>query len=368
MAEESMPLYQKLVVDIKERIEKGLYRTGEKIDSLNLLCTRYGVSKITAIRAMDELQNIGLLRKVAGKGAYVTGMRYEEQSEHKFPDLRKIIIYSKEYIATTADSAFNKKIYNSIVSRSCELGLDVEIAQIRESEVFGAIKLPVIPRPEEGIIALARDSVISMLYLFTNPNCRRVLVDTSVAGVPNVLSDNFSGVLQMLRHLKELGHRHILFAARFADGQNFVNENERLEAFVTLCELMELRAETVVSGNYLDIYRILARQDRPTAVFFSRDDPALKLIDDLTRAGICVPEELSVVGFDNYASEGFDLECLSTVRVATSELGRQAVESLRRPLDPLWRVPLTQRVSTHLTVRKSSGPASSPFPIKINRK
>lgn len=368
MTEETAPLYRKLVMDIRERIEKGLYRTGEKIDSLNLLCTRYGVSKITAIRAMDELQNLGLLRKVAGKGAYVTGMRYEGHSGRQPSELRKIIIFSKDYIANTADSNFNKKIYNSIVSRSCELGLDVQIAQIRESEIFGSIKLPVVPTPEDGIIALARDSVISMLYLFTNPNCRRVLVDTSVAGVPNVLSDNYNGVRLMLEHLKGLGHRHILFAARFADGQNFVNENERLEAFVNLCGLMDIRAETVDSGNYLDIYRVLARDDRPTAVFFSRDDPALKLIDDLRQNGVSIPDQLSVVGFDNYASDGFDLGFLTTIKVDTAELGRQAVELLRLPTDPLCRVPLTRRVATALVHRNSSGRASVPAPIIINRK
>ncbi len=361
---DKLPLYEQLINDIRTKIEQGFYRTGEKVDSLNQLCQRYGVSKITAIRAIDELQNMGLLRKVAGKGTFVTGMRYEEQELDDYPELKSIILFSKGFIEHTADSEFAKQIYNNIVASAYELGVDVRVEHVRESEIYGATKIPFTPKSDEGVIALARDSVVPMLYLFTNPNCRRVLVDTSVAGVPNVLTDNYDGVRQMLEYLKSLGHEHILFAARFADGQNFVNENERLESFLNLCRQMDIRARFVTSGNLEDIFRILRQPDRPSAVFFSRDDPAIKLMMDLKERGISVPGDISITGYDDYASQGYDISRLTTVKVDTAQLGRWAVELLRKPIDTLGRVPLTRRVKSHLVIRKSCGsPSVEPLDI-----
>jgi len=283
------------------------------------------------------------------------------------PPLRKIIICAREYVSDTTDANFNRAIFNSIVTHCCTLGLDVQIRHIRESEIFGSTQMPVTTGPDEGIIALARDSVISMLYLFTNPNCRRVMIDTVVAGIPNVLSDNYNGVRAMLEHLVGLGHRHILFAARFADGQNFVNENERLEAFIHLCTAMNIKAEIVTSGDFNDIFHILKRTDRPSAVFFSRDDPALKLITELEALGIDVPSLLSVTGFDDCAEDTRALKRLTTVRADTARLGIEAVERLFLPLGPSYRVPLTTRVPVSLVVRASSGPAAQAVPLIPDR-
>ncbi|MBN2643802.1 MAG: GntR family transcriptional regulator [Victivallales bacterium] len=362
---EKLPLYEKLICDIKTKIERGVYRTGEKVDSLNQLCQRYGVSKITAIRAIDELQTLGLLRKVAGRGTFVTGMRYEEQELTGYPELKSIILFSKGFIEHSADSNFAKQIYNSIVSTAYELNVDVRVEHISESELYGSTRIPFTPKPEEGVIALARDTVIPMLYLFTDPNCRRVLVDTSVAGVPNVLTDNYDGVRQMLEYLQSLGHEHILFAARFADGQNFVNENERLEAFINLSAHFNIRGRFVTSGNFEDIFKILRQDDRPTAIFFSRDDPAIKLATDLRERGIDVPGDVSIAGYDDYATRGYELSTHTTVKVDTAQLGRSAVNQLRKAVDTLSRVPLTRRVKSHLIIRKSCAPPSGTDALDI---
>ena len=351
---ERQPLYEHLMQDIKSRIERGTYHTGARIDSLNMLCKRYGVSKITAIRAVDELETMGLLRKVAGKGTFVTGMRYEEQRDDSPPPLRGIILFSKGFIEHTADSNFAGRIYNSIAACACEAGIDFKIEHVRETEIYGSTLSPFTPAPDEGMIALAGDSMLPMLHLFTNPNCRRVLVDTSVAGVPNVLSDNYNGIKLLLEHLAGLGHRDILFAGRFADGQNFVNENERHEAFFQLAASMGLKPSAIMSGNFEDIFRVLRRDGRPSAIMFSRDDPALKLIDDLRQRGCRLPEELSVTGFDHFASQGYKLDPLTTVKVDTGGLGRAAVGILREAPDPLYRVPLTRRVPVQLLVKHSS--------------
>gem|GEM_PF-1469146 len=349
------PLYERILKDIRAKIEQGIYRAGEKIDSLNQLCARYGVSKITAIRAIDELEKRGLLRKVAGRGSFVTGIRYVEPEPEPFPELKRIVLFSKGFIENTADSSFARRIYNSIRDCAGELGIDLRVEHISENEVGGQVMIPFMPTPEEGIIALARDSVVSMLYLFTNPNCRRVLVDTSMAGVPDVLSDNYYGIRKMLEYLAGLGHRRILFAARFADGQNFVNENERLEAFFNLATAMQLQPEAVDSGKFQDILAALRRSDRPSAVMFSRDDPAMKLLGELEAAGWRIPDDLSVVGFDDYLSAEYDSTRLTTFRVDTVGLGRAAVERLRRPVDPLWLAPLHVRIRGELMIRETAG-------------
>ena len=73
-----IPLYHQLKEIIKEKIELGKWLPGDKIPSENELCKMYEISRNTAIKALDDLVQEGLLHRVQGKGTFVSKPKFEQ--------------------------------------------------------------------------------------------------------------------------------------------------------------------------------------------------------------------------------------------------------------------------------------------------
>jgi DNA-binding LacI/PurR family transcriptional regulator len=153
----------------------------------------------------------------------------------------------------------------------------------------------------------------------------------------SVRSDNREGIRQAVFHLRELGHTRIAFVAGPQGGRS---SRERLEAF------WEARASLglpefpgwVIEGkglleNGVQAFSVLsALEHRPTAVLCYNDLTAIGLMAAAHEAGVCVPERLSVIGYDNIPLSGFTVPPLTTVDQPKEALGRTAVENCVRAL------------------------------------
>src|SRR5699024_7880819 len=73
-----IPLYHQLKEILKEKIESGEWQTGDKIPSENELRQQYDVSRNTAIKALDDLMKDGLLKRVQGRGTFVSRPKFEQ--------------------------------------------------------------------------------------------------------------------------------------------------------------------------------------------------------------------------------------------------------------------------------------------------
>lgn len=153
--------------------------------------------------------------------------------------------------------------------------------------------------------------------------------------------DNFGGVQAMLQHLRSLGHRRIVFVRGPAGN---AEADERLHAVrVTASSLADVLI-TAVSGDFRQasgfeaIRRVLAdgkrRQQRPHAVFAANDAMAIGALAAVQDAGLRVPEDVAVVGFDNIPMARLVNPALTTVDTPITELGRRAT---RRMIDALRR-------------------------------
>jgi GntR family transcriptional regulator len=79
MGETPVPLYYKLYVELKEGLQSGKYKKGDKLPTEKELCQKHGLSRLTVRRAMDELRREGFIERLKGKGTFVTGSKREEQ-------------------------------------------------------------------------------------------------------------------------------------------------------------------------------------------------------------------------------------------------------------------------------------------------
>lgn len=153
--------------------------------------------------------------------------------------------------------------------------------------------------------------------------------------LPSVRSDNFKGATLAVRHLHDLGHRKIAHVTGPEDNNVTVVRREAMIATrASLC--LPVRDEWIIRGDFalnagreaaLNLLE-LPEADRPTAVFCASDELAYGLIAALNAHGIRVPDDISVVGFDDVDSAEHYIPALTTIRQDRLALGRKAANRL----------------------------------------
>jgi len=164
-------------------------------------------------------------------------------------------------------------------------------------------------------------------------------------------------------HLVALGHRRIAYICGKPDLRS---ANLRLEAFRrTMRQLFPDSPELVFQGNFKveggrraasEIMAIHAGK-LPTAVVAANDLTAIGAISEFEAAGLNIPRDVSIVGFDDIVFAALTKPTLTTVHLPLGELGRRAVEVLIGSLEDLQKQGVEIRIPTNLVIRNSTAPA-----------
>lgn len=194
-----------------------------------------------------------------------------------------------------------------------------------------------------------------------------VVIDTdsaTSASVPTVGSSNFNGGLQATRHLLELGHERL---AVISGQEDVLCSRERVAGFRFAHEEAGIAAdaELVRYGNFSveSGYRhgmdLLNRRDRPTAIFAGADMQAVGVLRAARRLGLRVPDDLSLIGYDNLPMAAWTDPALTTINQPLRDMAGTAARIL---LDLARGVPITTTridLVTELIVRESTAPPTS---------
>ncbi len=181
---------------------------------------------------------------------------------------------------------------------------------------------------------------------------------------PSVRSDNTKGASLAVQHLYDLGHRKI---AHVTGPRGNVLTRARRESMLAERERLNLpaRDEWIIRGDfslrsgYMAAEKIILMQDRPTAVFCASDQVAFGLISRLTEAGIRVPQDVSVVGFDDIEQAEYYIPRLTTIRQDRPLLGQSAADLMLSRLDDStgsFSETYVQLLNVELIVRDSTAP------------
>ncbi|UJP09995.1 LacI family transcriptional regulator [Microbacterium sp. KUDC0406] len=149
---------------------------------------------------------------------------------------------------------------------------------------------------------------------------------------------NVDGARAATEHLISLGHRRI---GHLRGRTDLVSAQQREQGYREALEAAGIRFDPtlVADGGYRaadstdGAHELLAREDRPTAVFAANDLSAIELIRVAHECGLRVPEDLSVIGFDDVPEASAHVPQLTTVRQPLTEMGAAAVQLLLRMLD-----------------------------------
>jgi LacI family transcriptional regulator len=178
------------------------------------------------------------------------------------------------------------------------------------------------------------------------------------------------GIKQAILHLVELGHRSIAF---ISGPPHLHSAKRRLEAFrqTMRCVLPDaperiFKGDFKIEGGRRGAAEILTTQDFPTAVVAANDLMAFGAISEFRRAGLNVPEDVSIVGFDDIAFSSLTEPALTTVNLPLRELGRLAVEALMTTLASSTQHGVEFEIPTQLVVRNST--AAARIEIGVSKK
>ena len=223
------------------------------------------------------------------------------------------------------------------------------VRRMRDRHVDGLVLTT--NRPDDGDLArlLADDDKV-------------VLLDEDVPGIglSRVFVENEHGAYLATRHLIAAGHRHI---ALIGGPPGLMSVRERTAGFERAMAEADLpvAAEDVHLRDYTRAFgreamqAILAAPRRPSAIFASSDYLAIGVLEALQRAGMSVPQDFSLVGFDDMPFAELVNPPLTTIRQPVPEMGRQAFQLLLALLNDQPATPLT-RLPVELVVRKSVAP------------
>jgi LacI family transcriptional regulator len=184
---------------------------------------------------------------------------------------------------------------------------------------------------------------------------------TGSSGMPTVSSDNLKGAIVATEHLIGLGHRRIGFLAGRPDLESAqLRELGYRQALAAAGIAVD--PELVLVGGYTaadaaaPARQLLQMDHPPTAIFAANDLSAIETIEAAQALGLRVPDDVSVVGFDNVPESALIDPTLTTIDQSIQQMGFEAVRLLIALIDDPGRPPVHVTLPTELVVRQSSGP------------
>jgi DNA-binding LacI/PurR family transcriptional regulator len=222
-----------------------------------------------------------------------------------------------------------------------------------------------LQRKVDGVAIMTSEMDDRLVEVFSRRHIPLVFLDTgtSAPGVSCVRIDYSAGIDAAMSHLIGLGHKRIAF---ISGPMRLASARMRYKAFMesTAREHLDANPELIQEGNHrVDgghdaMKRILESGARPTAVLASNDLTAIGAMGAISEAGLRVPQDISVIGYDDIQLSAFTMPPLTTVSLPRAEIANAAFRALLNARDAGKPVQGEEHlVRPTFVLRKSTGPA-----------
>jgi DNA-binding LacI/PurR family transcriptional regulator len=339
----AQPFYEQLKILLRRRIANGEFKADSAIPDERSLAAQMGISRMTARRAIVELSDEGLLRRVRGRGTFVRGSFA--------PPLKKTrraaigIVASFDRI-DFRDGIFYHRILQGLYRASEEEGQLVAFRKITEpySAFVAALRADTSLR---SLIVLGISDPVpqQMLSKLSMPV---VLLDSCQPSTPmfDEVSQNAEpAVFEAISALIELGHRRI--GLLISEGTStFILDRRRGYERALSAAGIDVREDLIYpvlctpEESYARMRALLASGNVPTAMFCTSDGMAMGATAAVTDHGWRVPHDMSIIGYGDNGM--FTSPSLSTIRVPMEHMGQESIRVLMQrrvdPTAPLRRV------------------------------
>lgn len=346
------PLYQTIYKDISNDIHNGVLLPGDKLDTEFEMMEKYGVSRITVSRALQELVRDGFVTRYRSKGSFVKEQNHHAENNKPEQGVSSTIAFVMPFSTGTVPqllfamqhAAQKQNLLLSIFNSEKNLEQERDILK-RLAEL-----------PFAGIIFYPIESYDNLSYFspFILRNTPLVSIDKTIpyADVPCIKCDNYLCAYKMTQYLIDKGHTNIAFYAhtlkdenekqRFLGYLNALVDNgisPNSDFFLELekdCQPQNMMPESNSILNETvksQLQQMFLLKERPTALFCAFDLIAAYIQQQAGHLGISIPDDLSVVGFDNLPVCDHLQVPLTSVAQDFVSIGNKAVELISQKIN-----------------------------------
>ncbi|MGI8908651.1 MAG: substrate-binding domain-containing protein [Candidatus Sumerlaeaceae bacterium] len=328
----SVPRYEKLMQLLREKMTSGEFKVGDRFFSQNVLMKKYALSFATVTRAMNELEREGLLVREQGRGTFVRSLpngRGGPESQE-----RRVAVFLPWDARIPSHVNFQRLYRGLEAARPAHYNLkmipysndpaDLEPFLFSRERVDGIIFV----YPGDQHLGFVETLCASHPVVVVGRT-----VDSGKAGF--VYSNNADAAELAVSHLIHSGHRTI---AMISGALEMTDSRERLEGYrralanaeIPYLESLVAFTHPVELNGYGATFEVFEKNPEPeiTAIFAAGDVIALGTLAAARTMGKCLPDELSVMGFDDMDAVAELDPPLTTIHIPIEELAGRAMSML----------------------------------------
>ena len=350
----TVPKYVLVEDHIRQQIRQR--KITDKLPGERTLARELGYSYMTIRKAVENLVAEGVLYKVPTKGTFVA------RRDRNKAKTRTIGYFLDSRIAGGLSSPYYALIFNALEKETARNGYSlVYFTDSSPSSLSKTLK------KLDGVIASSFLRVEGFIQEIKEI-VPVVVIDNSTADktIPSVIIDNFNAEVESVDYLCSLGHERIGFMTGLEDSDVGKNRYEGYRSGLQKHGI-DIDETLVFRGNFtfgsgvsgIEYFLSLDEAQRPTAIICANDSMALGAMSSLHKAGLKVPDDLSVIGFDDIDIASQVTPALTTVAVPVEEIAARAFAMLKSLIDGK---PLENRhvaLPAHLVKRASSAKVSA---------
>ncbi len=359
-----VPQYYQLETWLEEQIDQGIFREDEKIPTEEELARMTGLSRPTIRHAIQNLVNKGYLSRKRRLGTFVNKRFLKPSTQNILGILVNFYKsgYASELIRGAGDAS-TKENYSLVLCNTDDsyVMADMHIDRLLEQGIRGVVFVPTAASDEKNTLLVEK---------LLRKDVKVVIADRHIPGVDidNVITDNFWGAYNITNYLISKGHHKIAIPITTL----FNTARERLEGYKQALKdanipvnpsLIFLNNERFTDTSYYEYATLVLNTRNKFSSIFASDDKMAHIFFSVARQmNIRIPEDISLVGYDDLPCSSPEFFDLTTVHQPIYEMGQKSTEIL------LSRINGSNEKTQQLTLKSYLAERRSVLPQKYYKR
>lgn len=352
--------YERVLQDISEKIISEEYKINEKIPTESELMEIYNVSRYTVRRAIDELEKKHFVYRIQGGGIFVDNWKDQPKSSNinNSKTIGLITTHVADYIFPKIISGIDEYISQfgySILISNTQNNPEKErknLTNLLSNNLSGLIIEPTrsaLNNVNKSIYENIRSMGIPMLFI----NAAYDDLD-----FPYLIMDDVKIGEMITNYLISLGHKQIVGIFKVDDKQGiyrmkgYIRAYQQYPEISNMGEILMYQTEENKIHLFQKLHTILTRPTFvPTAIVCYNDQLAIQVIDYVKGMGLRIPEDISIIGVDDYEFSKFTNPPLTTVRHPQEKMGLDAGKMI---IDMINKQPVQSKIYEPEMIKRDS--------------
>lgn len=357
-SERKVFLYQQVYKDIKLKIKNAQYQFGDLLPSEREIGEQYHVDRTTVRKAFALLVNEGLIEKRAGKGSVVVAAgNAKTGTPAAYKGTIAFLLPKSGNVCDRITVPFYSELFYNIEKSCSDAGYSLIYSVLDNAEDFEHVREQ---HPNLCGVVFVSNTSDECIQKALGEKVPCVLLNSYDPSLPSILSDNYTGTREAASYLIQNGHTSIAVLCGIS---SYTTSRERLsgvrsvlaENGLSLPESFFLHPNSWEADDGFQAVQEMLKNNRhyPTAIISFNDRLAHGAIQAITQAGLSVPEDISIIGYDNSDYARHSIPKLSSVEINVPLMAKAAFNELINQIITGEVLPIKIQIPVRLVIRDS---------------